>query len=349
MNRTKIKHEVFAMAKLLITGGTGYIGSHTAVELLMAGHDLVIVDNLSNSKVEVLNRIYKLTGKKVKFYEVNLLDKEVLKKVFQENEKIDAVIHLASHKVVGESVANPLKYYYDNIMSALTLLECMSLWDVKQIVFSSTAAVYGLENISPLTEDLPLSAANPYGRTKLMIEQMMTDLAAADASWSVAILRYFNAVGAHESGQLGEDPSGVPSNLMPYITQVAVGKLKELQVFGGDYETPDGTGIRDYIHVTDLAIGHMKALNYVSKHQGIEFFNLGTEKGNSVLEVIKTFEKVSGINIPYSLVERRAGDVAINFADASKAKAVLGWSAKRDIEKICQDAWRWQKQNPEGY
>lgn len=337
------------MTKILITGGTGYIGSHTAVELLKAGHEIVVVDNFSNSRPEVLNRMQSLTGKKVKFHKVDLQDKAALKRVFKENEKIGAVLHFASLKAVGESVVNPLKYYHNNLVSAMMLLECMAMYEVKRLVFSSSAAVYGLENTSPLTEGLPLSASNSYGRTKLIIEQMIGDLAATDPDWSVAVLRYFNAVGAHESGQLGEDPSLVPSNLMPYITQVAVGRLKELQVFGGDYETPDGTGIRDYIHVTDLALGHMKALDFVFANRGFEVFNLGTGKGYSVLEVIKAFEQVTDRRIPYKIVSRRTGDVAVNYADIGKAKKVLGWSAERNLAKICEDAWRWQSQNPKGY
>lgn len=337
------------MSNILVTGGTGYIGSHTVVELLKEGHSVVIVDNFSNSKPEVLNRIYELTGKEAKFHKIDLQDKVALNRVFEENEKIEAVIHFASLKAVGESVSDPLKYYHNNLMSSLVLLECMASHGVNRIVFSSTAAVYGLENMSPLTENLPLSASNPYGRTKLMIEQMMADLAVSDPNWSVALLRYFNAVGAHESGRMGEDPSGVPSNLMPYITQVAVGKLKELQIFGGDYETSDGTGVRDYIHVTDLAQGHLRALNYVLSHKGVEAFNLGTGRGYSVLEVIEAFKTVNKVAVPYKIGDRRAGDVATNFADPSKARNLLDWRAEKDLEGICRDAWRWQEQNPKGY
>ncbi len=337
------------MSNILVTGGTGYIGSHTAVELLNQGHSVVIVDNFSNSKPEILNRIKELTGKDVKFYEIDLQDRLALDVVFEQEEKIEAVIHFASYKAVGESVAEPLKYYHHNIMSSLVLLECMTNHEVKKIVFSSTAAVYGLENVSPLTEELPLSASNPYGRTKLMIEQMMVDLADSDPNWSVAILRYFNAVGAHESGRIGEDPNGIPSNLMPYITQVAVGKLSQLQIYGDDYETPDGTGIRDYIHVTDLAKGHLSALKYLLTHKGAEAFNIGTGRGYSVLEVIHAFETVNNVSVPYKISERRAGDVATNYANASKAEKELGWRAERGIQKICEDAWRWQMQNPKGY
>lgn len=337
------------MSNILVTGGIGYIGSHTVVELLKEGHSVVIVDNFSNSKPEVLNRIYELTGKEAKFHKIDLQDKGALNRVFEENEKIEAVIHFASLKAVGESVSDPLKYYHNNLMSSLVLLECMASHGVNRIVFSSTAAVYGLENMSPLTENLPLSASNPYGRTKLMIEQMMADLAVSDPNWSVALLRYFNAVGAHESGRIGEDPSGVPSNLMPYITQVAVGKLKELQIFGGDYETSDGTGVRDYIHVTDLAQGHLRALNYVLSYKGVEAFNLGTGRGYSVLEVIEAFKTVNKVAVPYKIGDRRAGDVATNFADPSKARNLLDWRAEKDLEGICRDAWRWQEQNPKGY
>ncbi len=337
------------MSTILVTGGTGYIGSHTVVELLKDGYSVIVVDNFSNSKPEVLNRIFELTGKQVKFYKFDLQDQEALNSVFKENEKIEAVIHFASLKGVGESIEKPLKYYHNNLMSSLVLLECMASHGVNRIVFSSTAAVYGLENSSPLTENLPLSASNPYGRTKLMIEQMMADLVASDPNWSVALLRYFNAVGAHESGRIGEDPSGVPSNLMPYITQVAVGKLKELQIFGGDYETSDGTGVRDYIHVTDLARGHLSALKYLMSHKGVEAFNLGTGRGYSVLEVIKVFEATNKVLVPYKIGDRRAGDVATNFADPSKAGKRLGWCAEKDLAKICEDAWRWQEQNPKGY
>lgn len=336
------------MTKILVTGGTGFIGSHTAIELLKAGHNLVIVDNFSNSKPEVLNKIRYLANKPFVFYSVDLQDKDALNQVFAENQKIDAVLHFASLKAVSDSILQPLKYYYNNLMSTLTLLECMATHDVKRLVFSSSAAVYGLENVPPLKEDMPLSAANSYGRTKLMIEQIIEDLVFADSDWSVAILRYFNAVGAHESGQLGEDSSGIPTNLMPYISQVAAGNLNELEIYGKDYETSDGTGVRDYTHVMDLAIGHVKALDYIFNNNGIENFNLGTGKGYTVLEVIKIFERVSGQSISYKFTDRRVGDVAVNYADATKAKEVLNWSATRTIEKICEDAWRWQLQSSKG-
>ncbi len=333
---------------ILVTGGTGYIGSHTCVELLDADYDVVVVDNFSNSKPEVLNRIDEITGKKLKFYEVDILDREGLERVFSEND-IEAVIHFAGLKAVGESVEIPIKYYHNNITGTLTLCEVMQEYDVKRIVFSSSATVYGMNNESPLTEDLPLNATNPYGWTKLMIEQILRDVFVSDKSWSISLLRYFNPIGAHESGRIGEDPNGIPNNLMPYITQVAVGKRKELSVFGDDYETHDGTGVRDYIHVVDLARGHLRALEKIMESTGVNAYNLGTGVGYSVLDVVKAFERATGVKIPYVITKRRPGDVAECYADPTKALKELGWKAERDIEDMCRDAWRWQESNPNGY
>lgn len=336
------------MGNILITGGAGYIGSHTVIELLDSGHQVVIVDNYSNSKPEVLHRLERITGIKPLFYEVDLLDKVGLEAVFEAHD-FDAVIHFAGLKAVGESVKVPLWYYHNNIMGTLVLLETMAKYGVKTLVFSSSATVYGMNNVSPLVETMPLSATNPYGQTKLMIEQILQDLGVSDSSWRVALLRYFNPIGAHESGLIGEDPNGIPNNLMPYVTQVAVGKLKELSVYGSDYETHDGTGVRDYIHVVDLAKGHVKALDYVLTNSGVESFNLGTGNGYSVLDVVKNFEVASGAIVPYKLAPRRPGDVAECYADAIKAKSVLGWEASYDILRMCQDSWRWQSGNPMGY
>lgn len=333
---------------ILITGGTGYIGTHTCVELLSAGYDIVVVDNLSNSKKEALNRISEVTGEGFPFYLVDLLDVEKLDKVFEENE-IEAVIHFAGLKAVGESVKLPLWYYQNNITGTINLLNIMKKYDVKKLVFSSSATVYGMPERVPISEDFTLKALNPYGRTKLMIEEILTDLNQSDASWSIALLRYFNPIGAHKSGLIGEDPNGVPNNLMPFITQVAVGKLKELSVFGNQYPTDDGTGVRDYIHVVDLAKGHLKALERVSITKGINAYNLGTGKGSSVLQMIKTFECASGVTIPYKIVNPRAGDAAICYADPTKANKELGWSAEKDLFQMCEDSWRWQYQNPTGY
>jgi UDP-glucose 4-epimerase len=333
---------------ILVTGGAGYIGSHTSVELLNAGYEIIIVDNFLNSKQESLTRVKEITGKDFKFYEVDLLDQQGLEKVFSEN-KIDAVIHFAGLKAVGESVSIPLHYYHNNITGTLILCEMMKKYEVKNLVFSSSATVYGIPERMPISEDFPLSATNPYGRTKLMIEEILRDLLIADESWSVALLRYFNPIGAHESGRIGEDPNGIPNNLMPYITQVAVGKLNELQVFGNDYSTVDGTGVRDYIHVVDLAKGHIKALEKVLKTNGIEAYNLGTGTGYSVLEIVSAFEKASGRKVAYKIVDRRAGDVAECYADPQKAKTELDWVAEKGIEEMCRDSWRWQSENPEGY
>jgi len=334
--------------KILITGGAGYIGSHTCVELLNAGDEVIVVDNLVNSKMESLKRVEEITGKKLKFYQVDLLDKDKLESVFKENE-IDAVIHFAGLKAVGESVSIPLQYYHNNITGTLILCEVMQKFDVKKLVFSSSATVYGMNNVSPLTEDLPLSTTNPYGSTKMMIEYILRDLYASDKDWSIALLRYFNPIGAHESGKIGEDPNGIPNNLMPYITQVAVGKLEKLTIYGDDYDTPDGTGVRDYIHVVDLAKGHIKALEKIDTDTGIDAYNLGTGIGYSVLDVVNSFEKATGIKIPYTIAARRPGDIATCFADASKALDVLDWKAEYSLEEMCRDSWNWQVSNPQGY
>lgn len=334
---------------ILVTGGTGYIGSHTSIELLQAGYDIVIVDNFCNSKPESLNRIEELTGKKPKFYEVDILDREGLNKVFDEN-NIEAVIHFAGLKAVGESVEKPIEYYENNISGTLVLCDVMRKHNVKKIVFSSSATVYGMNNKVPFSEDMPTaSATNPYGSTKLFIEQILSDIYVSDNEWSVALLRYFNPIGAHESGRIGEDPNGIPNNLMPYITQVAVGKRKELSVFGNDYDTHDGTGVRDYIHVVDLAKGHLKAVGKVLSSNGVEAYNLGTGIGYSVLDVVNSFEKASGQKVPYKIVERRAGDIATCYADATKALKELGWKAEKNLDDMCRDSWRWQKNNPNGY
>ncbi|MEG6612887.1 UDP-glucose 4-epimerase GalE [Pseudoclostridium thermosuccinogenes] len=333
---------------ILVTGGAGYIGSHTVVELLQNGYEVVVVDNLSNSKPEALKRVKEITGKDFKFYKVDLLDRDGLEQILKEN-KLEAVIHFAGLKAVGESVSIPLKYYYNNITGTLILCELMQKYGVKKIVFSSSATVYGMKNKSPLTEDMPLSTTNPYGSTKLMIEQILRDVYVSDNSWSIALLRYFNPIGAHESGRIGEDPNGIPNNLMPYITQVAVGKREKLSIFGNDYDTHDGTGVRDYIHVVDLAKGHLKALEKVMKTEGVEAYNLGTGVGYSVLDVVKNFEKATGQHIPYVIVGRRPGDVAECYADPSKAERELGWKAEKTLEDMCRDSWNWQKNNPAGY
>ena len=333
---------------VLVTGGAGYIGSHTVIELLNSGNQVIIVDNFYNSQPEVLKRIKELSGKDFKFYEADVLNREELTKIFEEN-KIDSVIHFAGYKAVGESVEKPLEYYHNNLTSTFILCEVMKKFGVKNLVFSSSATVYGLNNISPLKEELPLSTTNPYGTTKLMIEQILNDLWNSDKEWSIALLRYFNPIGAHESGRIGENPNGIPNNLMPYITQVAVGKREKLSVFGSDYDTVDGTGVRDYIHVVDLAKGHIKALEKHSKINKIEAYNLGAEKGYSVLQLVEAFEKANGVKIPYVISERRAGDVATCYADSSKAKEQLGWEAEKTIEDMCKDSWNWQSKNPNGY
>lgn len=334
--------------KILVTGGAGYIGSHACVELLNAGYEVVVLDNLSNSKEEALRRVQEITGKSLKFYKADLLDTEALDTIFKQ-ESIDAVMHFAGLKAVGESVSIPLRYYHNNITGTLLLCEAMQKYGVKNMVFSSSATVYGDPSRVPITEDFPLSATNPYGHTKLMIEQILRDLYISDNSFNIAILRYFNPVGAHKSGLIGEDPKGIPNNLVPYITQVAAGKLDELKVFGNDYPTPDGTGVRDYIHVVDLVLGHLKALDKLMTNPGVVTYNLGTGKGYSVLEMVNAFRKVTGKPIPYRIVDRRPGDIASCYADPSKANKELGWKATRGLEEMCQDAWRWQSNNPNGY
>lgn len=341
-------NSVSRKATVLVTGGAGYIGSHTVVELLDNDYDVIIVDNFSNSKPRVLDRIREITGKDFVFHNVDLLDNVSLEKVFEKH-RIDAVIHFAGLKAVGESVQKPIQYYHNNLTGSLNLCGLMQKYDVKRMVFSSSATVYGMNNKAPFTEDMPLSAVNPYGWTKFMIEQILRDIYAADNSWSTIMLRYFNPVGAHESGKIGEDPNGIPNNLMPYITQVAVGKREYLNVFGNDYDTHDGTGVRDYIHVVDLAKGHIKALEKVLTGTGIDAINLGTGVGYSVLDVVKAFEKANGIKIPYRLTGRRPGDIGICFADPGKAWEVLGWKAERTLEDMCRDSWNWQKNNPDGY
>ena len=334
--------------KILVTGGSGYIGSHTCLELLQEGYEVVVVDNLSNSKQESLMRVQELTGKTLEFYHVDLLDKKALNNVF-DNAPIDAVIHFAGLKAVGESVTIPLRYYHNNVTGTIVLCEVMGAHNVKNIVFSSSATVYGDPHTVPITENFPLSTTNPYGRTKWVIEEILRDIHRANAEWNVVLLRYFNPVGAHSSGRIGEDPNGIPNNLLPYIAQVAVGKLSELPIFGNDYPTPDGTGIRDYIHVVDLSVGHLAALVKLKSNPGVVTYNLGTGRGYSVLEMVAAFEKASGKSIPYRIMERRAGDIASCYADPSLAKRELDWSTDRDIDEICADAWRWQSGNPNGY
>lgn len=332
---------------ILVTGGAGFIGSHTCVELLNAGYEVVILDNFINSKPEAVKRIEKITGKNTKLYEADLLDLQATEKVFAEN-KIDAVIHFAGLKAVGESVTIPLRYYHNNITGTLHLCMAMEKYGCKRIVFSSSATVYGMNNQVPFTEDMPTSATNPYGYTKVMIEQILRDLVVADPDWSVSLLRYFNPIGAHESGLIGENPNGIPNNLLPYVAQVAVGKLPQLSVYGDDYDTPDGTGVRDYIHVVDLAKGHLCALKYVLEHKGCEAVNLGTGKGTSVLEIVHAFEKASGKKINYKIAPRRAGDIATCYASTEKAKDLFGWSAEYGIERMCEDSWRFTQKNPNG-
>lgn len=333
--------------KVLITGGTGYIGSHTCVELINSGHDVVIVDNLYNSKKEVVNRIEKITGVRPVFYENDVRDRAALDKIFK-TEKPQAVIHFAGLKAVGESVQKPLMYYDNNLISTIVLCEVMKENGVKNFVFSSSATVYGVSEKMPLTEDMPLGAINPYGRTKLFIEEILRDIS-KDDSFNTVLLRYFNPIGAHQSGLIGEDPLGIPNNLMPYIAQVAVGRLEKLSVFGNDYPTPDGTGVRDYIHVCDLAVGHVKAVEYAATHPGCEAVNLGTGKGTSVLELKDAFEKASGVEIPFVIAPRRAGDPATVYANVQKAEKLLGFEAKYSIDDMCADTWRWQRNNPKGY
>lgn len=333
---------------VLVTGGAGYIGSHTVVELLNVGKEVVIVDDLSNSSEKVVDRIEEITGKRPKFYKVNILDEKEFEKIFEEN-KIDSIIHFAGFKAVGESVAKPLAYYTNNLVNTLIVLNTMKKYGVRNLVFSSSATVYGDPHTCPILENFPLSTTNPYGSTKLMIEEMLRDITKADKELNVAILRYFNPVGAHESGRIGEEPNGIPNNLMPYITKVAIGKLEMLSVYGNDYPTHDGTGVRDYIHVVDLALGHLKALEKLETNPGLVTYNLGTGKGYSVLDMVKAFGKACGHEIPYKIVERRPGDVAMCYADPTKAKTELGWEAKYDLDRMCADSWRWQSNNPNGY
>ncbi len=334
---------------ILVAGGAGYIGSHTVVELQNAGFEVVVVDNLSNSSMTSLKRVEAITGKKVKFYKVDLLDRDALEEVF-EKESIDSCINFAGLKAVGESVAKPWEYYYNNISGTLILVDVMRKFGVKNIIFSSSATVYGNPAFIPITEECPKGEiTNPYGQTKSMLEQILIDIQKADPEWNVILLRYFNPIGAHKSGTIGENPNGIPNNLMPYITQVAVGKLKSLGVFGDDYETSDGTGVRDYIHVVDLAMGHVKALAKLKDKCGLKIYNLGTGHGYSVLDMIKNFEEASGTRISYEIKPRRAGDIAICYSDAEKAKNELGWVAERGIREMCEDSWRWQSNNPNGY
>ncbi|MBC5995811.1 UDP-glucose 4-epimerase GalE [Romboutsia ilealis] len=333
---------------VLVTGGAGYIGSHTVIQLLENNKNVVIVDNFSNSNPIVLDRVKQITNKDFKFYEIDTTNQDELEIVFKEN-KIDSVIHFAAYKAVGESVAKPLEYYTNNIVNTLSVLNLMKKYDVKKFVFSSSATVYGDPHTCPITEDFPLSTTNPYGATKLMIEDMLRDIAKADSTFNIAILRYFNPVGAHSSGLIGEDPNDIPNNLMPYVSQVAVGKLKELNVFGNDYNTPDGTGVRDYIHVVDLANGHLKALDKLDTNCGLITYNLGTGNGYSVLDMVNAFSEASKREVAYKIVDRRPGDVAMCYADPTKANKELGWEAKYGIQEMCEDAWRWQSNNPNGY
>lgn len=334
--------------KILVTGGIGYIGSHTCVELLKQGMEVVVFDNLYNAKIDVVDKIKEITGKEITFYQADMRDKESMRPIFEEN-KIDAVIHFAGLKAVGESVEKPLLYYQNNITGTLNLCELMKEYDCKKMIFSSSATVYGAPKTVPIKEDFPLHTTNPYGTTKLMLEQILSDFCKADPDWHVILLRYFNPIGAHESGLIGESPNGIPNNLMPYITQVAIGKLPYLRVFGDDYDTPDGTGVRDYIHVVDLAIGHVKALKKIQEKSGVSIYNLGTGVGYSVLDVLHAFEKACGKEIPYQIKPRRAGDIATCYCNAEKAKNELGWVAERGIDKMCEDSWRWQTMNPNGY
>ncbi len=333
--------------KILVTGGAGFIGSHTCVELLAAGYEVVIVDNLCNSKKEAVRRIEEIAGKSVTFYQDDILDAGALDRIFAEH-RIDAVIHFAGLKAVGESVSIPLRYYHNNITGTLVLCETMARHGCKRMVFSSSATVYGTPKTVPIKEDFPLSTTNPYGSTKLMIEQILRDVYVSDNEWSIALLRYFNPIGAHKSGRIGENPNGIPNNLMPYITQVAMGKLERLGVFGNDYPTPDGTGVRDYIHVVDLSLGHLKALDKVLSSNGVDAYNLGTGKGYSVLEIVQAFEKATGKKVPYAIMPRRPGDIAACYADPSKSRDELGFTATRGIQEMCEDSWRFMEQNPDG-
>ncbi|MBG6216514.1 UDP-glucose 4-epimerase [Arthrobacter sp. CAN_A6] len=334
--------------KILVTGGSGYIGSHTSLALLEAGHDVVVVDNLTNSTKTSLERVEELAGRRLAFHQVDLLDEKGMGAVF-EQEQVDAVIHFAGLKAVGESVDKPLYYYHNNVGGTISLLRVMDAHDVRTMVFSSSATVYGASEEVPLIEKMPLDAVNPYGRTKEQIEDILSDVGAADPRWNVALLRYFNPVGAHPSGRIGEDPTGTPNNLLPFVAQVAVGRREKVMVFGNDYPTPDGTGIRDYIHVVDLAAGHLAALEYLARHSGVHRWNLGTGNGSSVLEVLAAFSAAAGSDVPYEFAPRRPGDAAVSYADPSSALADLGWSATRTLDEMCEDHWRWQKSNPQGY
>jgi len=333
---------------ILVTGGAGYIGSHTCIELLNNGYKVVVVDNLCNSNIESLNRVRKITGKELVFYQQDIRDEAVLTTIFTE-QNIDAVIHFAGLKAVGESVTMPLEYYQTNLTGTLVLLKVMREYNVKNFVFSSSATVYGDPHTVPITEQFPLSATNPYGRSKLIIEEISSDLYVADKDWNIALLRYFNPVGAHKSGLIGEDPNGIPNNLVPYISQVAIGKREKLSVFGGDYDTPDGTGVRDYIHVVDLARGHIKALEKLTSKPGLVIYNLGTGQGYSVLEMVRAIETASGQKVPYQIVERRPGDIASCFADPAFAEQEIGWKAEHELAEMAEDTWRWQSNNPDGY
>lgn len=334
---------------IIVTGGAGYIGSHTCLELLNAGYDVTVIDNLSNSSEESLRRVETLTGKKPAFFNADLLDIDAIDRIFELCDDASAVIHFAGLKAVGESVAKPLHYYKNNVTGTINLCEIMQKYGVKNIVFSSSATVYGDPASVPIKEDFPLSCTNPYGRSKLIVENLLRDLHIADSSWNIALLRYFNPIGAHESGEIGEDPEGIPNNLVPYISQVAVGKLDQLSVFGGDYTTHDGTGIRDYIHVVDLALGHIKAVEKLASNPGVVTYNLGTGKGYSVLDVVKAFSMASGQDIKHAIVDRRPGDIACCYADPTLAKTELGWKAERGLDQMCVDTWRWQFSNPNGY
>lgn len=334
---------------ILVTGGAGFIGSHTCVELLDAGYEVIVVDNLCNSSQESLRRVEKITGKNVKFYEADIRDTDALNQIF-DKESVECVIHFAGLKAVGESVVKPLEYYDNNISGTLRLCDVMRNHGVKNIIFSSSATIYGEPAFIPITEECPKGmCTNPYGWTKWMLEQILTDLHTADPEWNVVLLRYFNPIGAHKSGLIGEDPKGIPNNLMPYVAQVAIGKLECLGVFGNDYDTPDGTGVRDYIHVVDLAVGHVKALKKIQEKAGVCIYNLGTGVGYSVLDMVHAFEEASGKKVPYQIKERRAGDIASCYSDATKARKELGWTAERGLKEMCEDAWRWQSQNPNGY
>lgn len=334
--------------EVLVTGGAGYIGSHTCLELLNAGYNVIVADNLCNSSYESLKRVQAITGKTLKFYQADINDEAGMNQIFSEN-KVDAVVHFAGLKAVGESVQKPLEYYRNNISGTLVLLDCMRKHGVKNMVFSSSATVYGLPRTVPIKEDFPLSTTNPYGSTKLMIENILTDIYRSDEEWNIILLRYFNPIGAHESGMIGEDPDGIPNNLVPYIAKVAVGRLPYVNVFGNDYKTKDGTGVRDYIHVVDLAEGHLKALEKINGNPGLAVYNLGTGVGYSVLEIIDNFGKACGKEIPYRITDRRPGDIDICYADVTKAKKELGWQARYGIDKMCKDTWNWQNKNPEGY